>query len=76
MISGKTGIVLRLLSWVISNKYLIGEIQMCPISVLGLNNNFYGSYSSNQVFFSELMSAFRNIGAVVYMPGKIKRRRL
>lgn len=28
------------------------------ITILGLNNNFYGSYSSNQVFFDELMEAF------------------
>lgn len=39
---------------------------MESISVLGLNNNFYGSYSSNQVFFFELMKAFRMLGATVY----------
>ncbi|MCI8529562.1 MAG: hypothetical protein HFH82_10485 [Lachnospiraceae bacterium] len=31
---------------------------MSTITILGLNNNFYGSYSSNQVFFDELMEAF------------------
>lgn len=32
------------------------------LTVLALNNNFYGSYSSNQVFFDELVYAFQNIG--------------
>ena len=32
------------------------------LTVLGLNNNFYGSYSSNQTFFKEMMSAFRVVG--------------
>ena len=28
------------------------------VTILGLNNNFFGSYSSNQVFFDELMESF------------------
>lgn len=32
------------------------------VTVLGLNNNFYGSYGSNQVFFDELMEAFTSCG--------------
>ena len=35
---------------------------MSEITILALNNNFYGSYSSNQVFFDELVNAFQNIG--------------
>lgn len=35
---------------------------MSIITILGLNNNFYGSYSSNQVFFDELMEAFISCG--------------
>lgn len=38
---------------------------MSIITILGLNNNFYGSYSSNQVFFSELMEAFMEYGVRV-----------
>ena len=39
---------------------------MNRLSVLGLNNNFYGSYSSNQVFFEELMQAFRQSGVCIF----------
>lgn len=35
------------------------------VTILGLNNNFYGSYSSNQVFFDELVEAFSNCGVRV-----------
>ena len=38
---------------------------MSIITILGLNNNFYGSYSSNQVFFNELMEAFTEYGVRV-----------
>ena len=38
---------------------------MSIITILGLNNNFYGSYSSNQVFFDELMEAFTVYGVSV-----------
>jgi len=36
------------------------------LNVLCLNNNFHGSYESNQVFHQELVSAFKNIGANVF----------
>lgn len=38
---------------------------MSNITVIGLNNNFFGSYSSNQVFFKELMEAFVSYGVRV-----------
>ena len=34
-------------------------------NVLCLNNNFYGSYESSQVFYRELILAFKNIGVNV-----------
>ena len=36
------------------------------MNILCLNNNFYGSYESSQVFHRELATAFRNIGANVF----------
>ncbi len=42
------------------------------ITVLGLNNNFYGSYSSNQVFFDELMEAFTTYDVRVFTASTIK----
>ena len=36
------------------------------LNVLCLNNNFYGSYESSQVFHKELMMAFENIGVRVF----------
>ena len=38
---------------------------------MALNNNFYGSYSSNQVFFDELVNAFQNIGINISNDGVI-----
>ena len=32
------------------------------ITVLVLNNNFYGSYSSNQIFFEEINIALKKMG--------------
>lgn len=36
------------------------------LNILCLNNNFYGSYESSQIFHVELAAAFRNIGAKVF----------
>lgn len=44
----------------------------CNTAVLGLNNNFYGSYSSNQVFFKEMMQAFRKAGIRVFIASSIE----
>ncbi len=46
--------------------------KMNSIAVLGLNNNFYGSYSSNQVYFEELIHAFQLIGVKVYTASTIE----
>lgn len=45
---------------------------MNTIAVLGLNNNFYGSYSSNQVYFEELIQAFQLIGVKVFTASTIE----
>ena len=42
------------------------------ITILGLNNNFYGSYSSNQVFFNELIEAFTECGVRVVNASSIE----
>ncbi len=42
------------------------------MTILALNNNFYGSYSSNQVFFAELMEAFLSLGVNVLKANSIK----
>lgn len=44
----------------------------CNITVLGLNNNFYGSYSSNQTFFEEMMQAFRKSGIRVFTASTVE----
>lgn len=41
------------------------------ITVLFLNNNFYGSYSSNQIFFDEIIVAFRKKGINVLVASKV-----
>ena len=48
---------------------------MRTISVLGLNNNFYGSYASNQVFFEELVWAFQSIGVRVCTAATVEEAR-
>lgn len=42
------------------------------INVLVLNNNFYGSYSSNQVFFDELVCAFQSIGINTFTASSVE----
>lgn len=42
------------------------------VTVLGLNNNFYGSYGSNQVFFDELMEAFTSCGVRVVIASSVE----
>lgn len=41
------------------------------MNVLFLNNNFYGSYASNQVFLSETVQAFESLGASVRVVSSI-----
>ena len=41
------------------------------MNVLFLNNNFYGSYASNQVFLLETVQAFKSLGVVVRVVSSI-----
>lgn len=42
------------------------------MTILALNNNFYGSYSSNQIFFEELIEAFISLGVNVLKANSIE----
>ena len=44
---------------------------MYKLNVLFLNNNFYGSYASNQVFLLETVQAFKSLGVVVRVVSSI-----
>ena len=45
------------------------------LKILGLNNNFFGSYESNQVFFRELLGAFETAGAEVFCATNVSEAR-
>jgi len=44
--------------------FIVKELN--SVDILVLNNNFHGSYNSNQIFFQNLVSAFKNNGNIVW----------
>lgn len=49
---------------------------MLKLKILGLNNNFFGSYESNQVFYKELMTAFEKNGNDVYRASTVSEAKM